>query len=244
MRRLRIRAPKGRLHRYRNTDLVKDGVSAMLMATGAPEALVVGRDAAHWMCGPVFSNKASDGTRSFSQIVMSTPDERLSAFFPRCKPSDLRKVEPATGEELDMSGSTVLDDPDPVVDGMTAFLDLEFLTPFCVSRRGDRSGGKWADDAETVDLSAAVNHRLSRLAGRPVRLVLAPDDEYLATRHRHSVRVSVKERRQGQEVQPSVVVGLRFPFILSGSAEDLRFAWYAGLGEKNRLGFGAVCLTR
>jgi CRISPR/Cas system endoribonuclease Cas6 (RAMP superfamily) len=31
--------------------------------------------------------------------------------------------------------------------------------------------------------------------------------------------------------------------VLAGSEEDLRLAWYAGIGEKTRLGFGCMGLA-
>ncbi|WP_006788287.1 CRISPR-associated endoribonuclease Cas6 [Thiorhodospira sibirica] len=40
----------------------------------------------------------------------------------------------------------------------------------------------------------------------------------------------------------SFVIGLAAPLLLEGSVEDLRFAWYAGVGEKNRNGFGCLGL--
>ena len=35
---------------------------------------------------------------------------------------------------------------------------------------------------------------------------------------------------------------MQAPLLLEGSEEDLRFAWYAGLGEKTRNGFGCLGL--
>jgi CRISPR-associated endoribonuclease Cas6 len=86
-----------------------------------------------------------------------------------------------------------------------------------------------------VELSAAVTRRLSRIAGRTVNLTVAPDDMYVATR-RQSCAARVDIKRMGS--QSAVVVGMTFPFTLCGSPDDLRLAWYAGIGEKNRLGFG------
>jgi CRISPR-associated endoribonuclease Cas6 len=85
-----------------------------------------------------------------------------------------------------------------------------------------------------VDISAAVSRRLTTLAGRPVNLAVDPDALYLSGRKTHSVCVDVKTNGGKQ----ATVVGMVFPFTLCGSPEDLRLAWYAGIGERNRLGFG------
>ncbi len=73
------------------------------------------------------------------------------------------------------------------------------------------------------------------LRAGPSSLTVAPDDMYVATR-RQSCATRVDIKRMGS--QSAVVVGMTFPFILCGSPDDLRLAWYAGIGEKNRLGFG------
>ncbi len=39
------------------------------------------------------------------------------------------------------------------------------------------------------------------------------------------------------------VIGMNAPLVLSGSEEDLRFAWYTGIGEKTRNGFGCIGLA-
>lgn len=109
------------------------------------------------------------------------------------------------------------------------------LTPLAISRRDDRTGGRWHADPSEVDLSAAVNRRLSRIAGRLVYLRIVPDEMYITTRRQScAARVDVKR----MESKSAIVVGMTFPFTLSGSPDDLRLAWYAGIGEKNRLGFG------
>ena len=183
------------LSRSRNVDLIKDAVASMLMAAGAPDKLVVGECAAHWMAGAVCAGKSrrERDVRLARDIIVSTTNESLANYLIRSKPNDLQKVQPATGEALDMTGGSVIADLDPVIPGMTTFLDARCLTPVCISRKGDRSGGKWHDSVLDVDLSATVNARLSRLTGRPVNLSVIPDDEYVSSRSRHSVR----SRRQG-----------------------------------------------
>src|SRR3546814_8432996 len=61
-----------------------------------------------------------------------------------------------------------------------------------IGRRGDRSRGRWHFDFREVDAGGAVSARLSRLAGREVRLSLVPDGPYLSERSSHAVFSQVK----------------------------------------------------
>lgn len=90
-----------------------------------------------------------------------------------------------------------------------------------------------------IDLAAAVNARLSRLAGRSVNLQVEPDSLYLRANPRHSVLVSLKRKPNGRH---AFVIGMSAPLVLAGSEADLRLAWYAGIGEKTRNGFGCIGL--
>jgi len=53
-------------------------------------------------------------------------------------------------------------------------------------------------------------------------------------------RSSLKQRPDGR---PAFAIGMQAPLVLSGRREDLELAWYAGLGEKTRAGFGCIGLA-
>ena len=232
--RIRIRCVQGRRVTYTNLDVIKDAALAMLESAGCPGKMLSGPEARHWGAGPVTPIRISPLVRRTREIVVSTPDPDIARHLLKADPAAMRKDQPATGERIDMSGARIVPDPDPVVPGST-FIDAFMLTPIAISRRGDRTGGRWHADPDEVELSAAVNRRLSRIAGRSVRLTVAPDDMYVATR-RQSCATRVDVKRTGS--QSAVVIGMTFPFVLCGCPADLRLAWYAGIGEKNRLGFG------
>jgi CRISPR-associated endoribonuclease Cas6 len=232
--RIRIRCVQGRRVTYTNLDVIKDAALAMLESAGCPGKMLSGPEARHWGAGPVTPIRISPLVRRTREIVVSTPDPDIAHHLLKADPAAMRKDQPATGERIDMSGARIVPDPDPIVPGST-FIDAFMLTPIAISRRGDRTGGRWHADPDEVELSAAVNRRLSRIAGRSVRLTVAPDDMYVATR-RQSCATRVDVKRTGS--QSAVVIGMTFPFVLCGCPADLRLAWYAGIGEKNRLGFG------
>jgi CRISPR-associated endoribonuclease Cas6 len=145
-----------------------------------------------------------------------------------------------TAEAVDFGRAIIVPDPDPVMTGQNA-IGVVMLSPLAISR-DDRAGKgpRWYSSLDGLDLAGAVNKRLSRLANRPIHLSIEPDRLYLRTRPRYDTLVRVKE---GQGGKVAFVIGMLVPLVLSGSEEDLKFAWYSGLGEKNRGGFGAIGLA-
>jgi CRISPR/Cas system endoribonuclease Cas6 (RAMP superfamily) len=84
-----------------------------------------------------------------------------------------------------------------------------------------------------------ISQKLSKQAGRNIQLQVTPDSLYLRANPEHSVLVNLKQHQNGSK---SFVIGMQAPLILEGAETDLRFAWYAGLGEKTRNGFGCLGL--
>jgi CRISPR-associated endoribonuclease Cas6 len=232
--RIRMRCAQGRRVTYTNLDVIKDAALGMLESAGCPGKMLSGPEARHWGAGPITPIRISPLVRRTREIVVSTPDPDIARHLLKAEPAAMRKDQSATGEHIDMTGARIVPDLDPVVSGST-FIDAFMLTPIAISRRGDRTGRRWHGDPGEAELSAAVNRRLSRIANRCVSLTIIPDDMYVATR-RQSCATRVDVKRMGS--QSAIVVGMTFPFILCGSPDDLRLAWYAGIGEKNRLGFG------
>jgi hypothetical protein len=74
--------------------------------------------------------------------------------------------------------------------------------------------------------------------GRPFRLRLIPDRAYsFAKRGDLSASMAVGTRPDGR---PLCLPGIVTPFVLAGPAEDLRDAWFSGLGTGTGMGFGCV----
>jgi CRISPR/Cas system endoribonuclease Cas6 (RAMP superfamily) len=65
------------------------------------------------------------------------------------------------------------------------------------------------------------------------------DPLYLRANPNHTTCITVKKFANGKRC---FVLGMQAPLVLAGSEEDLRFAWYAGVGQKNRNGFGCLGL--
>ena len=132
-----------------------------------------------------------------------------------------------------------MEDPLPVPEGVTdvGMIGSIMLSPLAISVRGRK--GQWHADLAEVgeNLGEAVNHRLSRLTGRSVRLKIEPDLLYLRANPKHSTLVRTRTVPGGRA---AFVIGMMAPLCLSGSVADLRSAWELGIGEKNRYGFGCI----
>lgn len=232
--RTRLTLPRHRTAFYRHQDLLHDALVNGWTAAGAPADAVLGANASPWTFAALGGRY--DATRNHVHtLVVSTPDPHLAACLHRLDPAAVRQQRDFTGETIDFTGAEVTLDADPVPPGGGGLACL-MLSPLAV---GLREGGRrrWAKDFREIDLTAAINTRLSRLAGRTVRLTAQPDPLYLRANPRHSVLTSLKGNARGSF---SFVIGLRAPLLLGGSEDDLRLAWYAGIGEKTRSGFGCI----
>ncbi len=238
MYRIRLSLPRGQEARYRNLDILHDALVNAWTAAGVPPESVIGRRARLWHFAALGGRRG--GQNWVHTLVIGTPDPDLAQCLVRIDPALVAHARAITSETVNFSRATILPDPDPIMAGQTA-IGVVMLSPLAISRE-DRngSGPRWHTILDGFDLSGAVNKRLSRLAARAVRLTIEPDRLYLRTTPRHDTLVRVKEGPGGK---PAFVIGMLAPLVLSGPDEDMRLAWYAGIGEKNRNGFGAIGLA-
>lgn len=235
MYRLRITLPKGQEAAYRNLDMLHDALVNAWTAAGAPAADVVGQKALPWHFAAL--GRRRDGHNMVHTLVVGTPDPDLSQTLIRIDPAQVAHARASTAEAVDFSRGTIVPDPDPVGPGQTA-LGVVMLSPLAISTQARQdTKHRWHSTLDGLDLSRAVNKRLSRLAGRPVCLKIDPDRLYMRIQPRYDTLVRTKEGPGGK---CAFVIGMLLPLVLQGSEADLRLAWYAGIGEKNRSGFGAI----
>ncbi|ADE15984.1 hypothetical protein Nhal_2922 [Nitrosococcus halophilus Nc 4] len=235
MHRIRISLPKRQYARYRHLDLLHDALINAWTAAGADAAQVLGKNAAPWTFATLGGRRGNEGW--VHTLVVSTSDSVLAGFLARFDPVDIRQARAVTAEMVDFSAAEIIPEPNPVppLEGVMGVL---LLSPLVISQR---QGGQrvWYQQLGTFDLSAAVNARLSRIAGRRVGLHVEPDSLYLRANPKHSVLVSLKRMENGRH---AFVIGMSAPLVLAGTEEDLQLAWYAGIGEKTRNGFGCLGL--
>ncbi len=234
--RLRLTAPKGEAARARYLDSVHGALVNAWTACGARGEDVVGAAAGNWSFGAV--GAATPGGFFLRSLVIGAEGGPLEATLARIVPEAVRKTS-MNGDVIDLAAWSICREHLPVVGGPDdlATLPAILLSPLVLSVRGKK--GRWHDDlgAAGSNVEAAINFRLSRLAGRATNLTVSPDKLYLRANPRHSTRVRVRAVR-GRA--PAFVVGMLCPLVISGPVRDLRTAWALGIGEKNRYGFGCI----
>lgn len=235
MYRLRISLPKGQTARYRHLDLLHDALINAWTTAGAPAEQVLGIGARPWNFAALGWHRGD--RNEVHTLVVSTPDPDLATRLSTLESGQIRQARASTAEQVDFSAARISPEPDPIPPG-EGVLSLLLLAPLAVSIRA-KGEKRWHTDLTQIDLAAVINHRLSQLAGRPVTLQAQADTLYLRANPVHATRVYIKQLPDGRRV---FVMGMRAPLVLAGTEDDLRLAWYAGIGEKTRNGFGCLGL--
>lgn len=233
----RLTLPKQQPIYYHYSDILHDALINAWVAAGISADEVTGMSARPWNFAPLGKHQGSDNT--VHSLVVSTPDTVLAKYLAQFNPQDIHYARTSTGEGVDFSAAHISIETDPILLGQNA-LGVLMLSPIAISDNTANGNKRWHKHLEQFDLSTAINHRLSRLAGREIKLQVQPDSLYLRCNPEHSILIPMKKMSNGKL---AYVIGMSAPLVLSGSEDDLRFAWYAGLGEKTRNGFGCIGLA-
>lgn len=236
MNRIRLSLPQRQWAEFQHQDLIHDAIVNGLIAAGAAPEHVVGAGAEPWTFAALGYHHAHQGR--IHGLVISTPSAVLTTALAALDPAAVRYARASTGELIDLSPATVITEAPPVC-GDPGTLGVLTLSPIVISDRATQKR-RWLTRLDQVDLSAVANARLAKIAGRAVALSVQPDSLYLRANPGHSVLVSLKRMRNGRA---AFVIGMQAPLVLAGSREDLLLAWYAGIGEKTRNGFGCLGLA-
>ncbi len=236
MLRVRIQLSKPDKINYKYLDILHDSMVNALTAAGATSEQITGMSALPWQFAPLGRhNKQGNEVHT---LIVSTPDATLAKFLHKIKPTDINYARAITAERVDFKNAGIIIEDDPIMPNQN-ILGVLMLSPLVISDKAAK-GKRWHKQLGKFDLSAAISHRLSRLAGREVKLEVQPDSLYLRINPDHSVLVPMKLMRNGKT---AFVIGMNAPLVLMGSDDDLRLAWYAGIGEKTRNGFGCIGLA-
>ncbi len=233
----RLTLPKQQLVHYRYSDVLHDALVNAWVAAGVSADEVTGMTARPWNFAPL--GKPQGVNNMVHSLIISTPDPVLAKYLAQFNPQDIRYTRTSTHEDVDFSAAHISVETDPIFPDQNA-LGVLMLSPLAIRDKTSNGSKRWHKHLEQFDLSAAINHRLSRLAGREINLQIQPDSLYLRCNPKHSILVPIKQMPNGKL---AYVIGMSAPLVLSGREEDLRFAWYAGLGEKTRNGFGCIGLA-
>lgn len=224
---------------YRNpvslrfNDSMNAAIVAGLAEAGVSSDLTVGANARPWTFAMEGSAK-DGGLRKVVSITVSTPDPEISKGL-LVLTGDMIRCASSNGDTVYLGGARrkVLDEPQfqdgPIMMGLAS--PMAFMKP----KKG-REKTSFIDDLEGFDLSAAISGGLSRRAGRDVSVKASIDPLSMKTDLRKHI---VALRKSGK----SLVIRLpafSAPITLEGAAEDLSFAYAAGIGAKTHAGFGCL----
>ncbi|MEN8220068.1 MAG: CRISPR-associated endoribonuclease Cas6 [Pseudomonadota bacterium] len=237
MLRLRISLPKKAELHYKYLDILHDALVKAWIAAGAQKEQILDRSALPWNFAALGGQNRQG--KMVHTLVVSTTDASLAKILRHLNPEKISYARASTIENVNFADAQISIVDDPIMPNQNA-LGVLMLSPLAISDKTVSKGKRWHEDLGKVDLSAAINHRLSRFAGRDIKLDVQVDSLYLRCNPKHSVLVPMKLMRNGKKV---FVIGMSAPLVLTGSEDDLRFAWYAGLGEKTRNGFGCIGLA-
>ena len=233
----RLTLPKQQIIHYHYSDILHDALINAWVAAGISADEVTGMTARPWNFAPL--GKHQGANNMVHSLIVSTPDPVLAKYLAQFNPQDICYARASTGESVDFSAAHLAVETDPILPDQNV-LGVLMLSPIAISDKTVNGSKRWHKHLAQFDLSAAINHRLSRLAGREINLQIQADSLYLRCNPEHSILVPIKQMPNGKL---AYVIGMSAPLVLSGREDDLRFAWYAGLGEKTRNGFGCIGLA-
>lgn len=220
---------------YSHQDLIHDAIINGLEAAGCNPAYLIGLNARPWTFAPLGWHQGHEGF--VHSLVISTTDLEVARTLTRLKPETITQRR-WNGETLNFAGAQLSIEPDPIFPQQTQLACL-LLSPLVLQHPTESTRKQWCKDLCDLDLSEIISRKLSAKAGRAIQLAIQPDSLYLRANPKHSVLVNLKQFPNGHK---SFVIGMQAPLVLEGSEDDLRFAWYVGIGEKTRNGFGCLGL--
>ncbi len=169
------------------------------------------------------------------RVIVGSSDPAIATLIRQIQPTDLLEPTQIESAGLDLRMAKVYAAPSWIETEAASFY---CVSPIRVTERHDKksSYNSYLQTGETLNqlLSRTMQARFSR----SFDLNLIPDNLYVRSYGgKIEAGMAIKTRPNGN---PLVIKGLNIPFILTGAAEDLRDAWYSGLGRSTARGFGCL----
>jgi len=184
--------------------------------------------------GAISRPTGKGGLRRVERIYLGTSDPKIASAMNRITVADLVEPSLTPGAGLDLRKARIFRDERWVP---AEALSLYALSPIRVLSRedGDRSRAM-------LDLGPHFTQALNRIMetrfGRPFHLTFIPDRLYSFSRKGNlSASMAVGKRPDGRVI---CLPGIVTPFVLTGPVDDVRDAWFSGLGAGTGMGFGCV----
>lgn len=232
--------------RLYGADILKDCIINGLEKTDIiPASDLIGRESRHLSFGAEITTKKDLNGNYFEytkRIIIQSIDSVVSNALNQLNVKDLTKKIPFLGGLFSLQNAKkyIIN----YVEQENYIVKCYQITPMFLSagRNSNGNGLKIIPDDEY--LSRYISHSISKKVGKEVSLSISPDKLYIRGRNNG---FSLLKYRQVRMLSNGTLVarpGLIFPYELTGSPEDIKLAWYAGLGGRNKLGFGIMDLMK
>ena len=175
-----------------------------------------------------------NGLRRVERVYVVSSDATIAEAVAKITSEDLVEPSLTPGAGLDLRRATMARDERWAP---CEALSLYALSPIRVLQRepGCRSQALLTPGE---GFTAALNRSMQTRFGRPFRLSFIPDRLYSFAKKGHLMAsMAVGSRPDGR---PICLPGIVTPFVLAGPMEDLRDAWFSGLGAGTGMGFGCL----
>lgn len=236
MKRILLSLPHAR-EQFSFLDSVHAAIVAGFVRSGANLDQVCGEKAAPWTFA-IQGFAKSGGQRRLRSITISTSDAIIGEILSKLDPRDVEVVS-SNGDRVSMSGAHKIEITDPIPEGTSEHV-FTFISPLALMLQKHQKGKtEFARNISDIDLSAALKRGLSQRIGRQVNLEASIDP---LTRLTSSNPTIVRLRKQKDQVV--TVPAFTTTLTLRGSTEDIRTAYFSGLGAKTRYGFGCLGTVR
>ncbi len=218
---------------YNYLDSIHASIVAGLTATGLPAEQLLGPNALPW----TFAAKGfarSGGSLFLKGLTISTCATSLGEALARLDPREV-KHRASNGDQINLAKARKTTIIDPLIHRQEE-LAICFASPFVLSQpRADGASVKaYVERLDGQNQSQSFSNGLTRRRGRPVEIDVRADPLSLITDGARPRIVSLRRAPNRRVTVPAFSVHL----TLRGATDDLRAAYYAGLGEKTRYGFG------
>lgn len=169
------------------------------------------------------------------RIILGSSDPAIANAIAQITPDDLIEETQTEGAGLDLSMAKLYQ--------ATDWQDTEAASFYCISpiRVSDPEQGIQNYLQTDPRFTQLLNRTMQTRFKRPFDLRFTPDNLY-ARMHGGDIAASMAVKMN--QDQPVVLQGILVPFTLTGSAEDLRDAWFSGLGRSSARGFGCMELAQ
>lgn len=219
--------------RIRFNDSMNAAIVAGLVEAGVSSELTVGETARPWTFA-MEARAAKGGVRTVLSVTVSSPDTLIAEGLEKLT-GDMIRCASSNGDTVYLGAARRKVLPEPVFQNGSVMFGLASPVAFMKPKEG-REKTTFVEDLDGLDLSRAISGGLTRRAGRIVDLRADIDRLTMKTELRKQI-VAIRKAGKSTIIR---MPGFTAPITLDGKAEDLAFAYAAGIGVKTHAGFGCL----